>query len=169
MPTLAHDPHGLGEAPRALTPELRRYYKQATPSLFVAWVMLAVVFGAGQLLVVIAAPEARTHIPFLPLLFIGLAVWSGRKLRAERTRLRKVLRDGRFVEAEVKDIRVIEKRYGRRVVYEYLVDFDLGDRNVTLKTRHTGAWLLQVGLHDQVLWLESEPDLVVPTYLVASC
>jgi hypothetical protein len=168
-PTAAQrDPHGLGEPPRALTPQLERYCKIATPSLFVAWVILAVIFGAGDILVYATVPDLGIHIPWLAMIFIGLSVWSGRKLSAERTRLRKVLREGNFIEAEVKDIRVIEKRYGRHVVYEYHVDFDLGERRVLLKTRNSGASLLQVGLRDQVLWLESEPDLVVPTFLAAS-
>jgi hypothetical protein len=167
-PTAAQrDPHGLGEPPRSLTPQLERYCKRATPTLFVAWVILAVLFGGGHVMTVLVAPQAAKRVPFLPLAFLALAIWTGRKLSERRQRLRFLLREGRFLEAEVKDLRVVEKRYGRRVVYEYHVVFDLGDRQVTLITRDPGASLLQVGLRDQVLWHEREPDLVVPTFLVA--
>jgi hypothetical protein len=162
------DPHGLGKPPRALTPALERYCKRATPSLFAAWVMLAGFFTASWILMVVTVPAALKQVPLLPLLFIGLSIWSGRKLAALRARIRFVLRVGSFVEALIRDLRCVEKRYGRRRVYEYHVLFDLGDRQVTLVTRDPGASLLQVGLRDQVLWHEREPEIVVPTYLVAA-
>jgi hypothetical protein len=130
-------------------------------------VILAVFFGGSWALMAALVPEARS-VPFLPLVFVGLSVWSGRKLSAQRNRIRFVLREGHFTDAVVKDLRAVEKHYGRRTIIDYHVTFDLGDRTVLLVTRDPGASLLQIGLADQVLWHEKEPDLVVPTFLVAS-
>jgi hypothetical protein len=160
------DPHGLGEPPRELGPQLERYVKRATYSLFPVWVMLAVFFGLGD--VVGIAASGKFYPPLLTLGFVALAVWTGRKRAERRRRLRRVMRDGQFTDAEVKNIHVVEQRYRHRVVYIYHVLFDLGDRQVLLITRDPGASLLQVGLRDQVLWLSAEPDLVVPTFLVAA-
>jgi hypothetical protein len=160
------DPHGLGEPPRDLTPQLERYLKRATPSLFVVWVIFAVFFGLGDVWAI--AMSGRFYPPLAALAFIGLAVWSGRKLADQRRRLRVVLRDGQFTDAEVKDIRVVTRRYRYRVVYTYYVLFDVGGRQVQLVTRDPGASLLQVGLRDQVLWSPAQPDLVVPTFLVSA-
>ena len=160
------DPHGLGEPPRELTPQLQRYVKRATPSLFVVWVILAVFFGCSDVVGMTIA--GRFYPPLLTVGLIALSVWTGRRRADRRRRLRAVLREGQFTEAEVKDIRVVERRYRYRVDYTYHVLFALADRQVMLVTKDPGASLLQVGLHDQVLWSPAEPDIVVPTFLVSA-
>ncbi len=157
------DAHGLGPAPRALTIGMAEYVKRAGATLFSLWVTLAVLFGFADA-VTIAVMKGLVAPPF-SVLFVVLAVLSYRKRAALRRRLVRVCEEGAIVGAEVKNIHQLQQRRHVRTTITYRVEG--APRLVQLVSSDQVVAFLQVGLRDEVLWLAAEPDLVVPTFMVA--
>ena len=158
------DAHGLGAPPRAMTEAMQRYLLTETSNLFGLWVACAVLFTAGHLIAV-AATGNWTLPPVLPGLFSAAAIFSAKARADHRRRVARVLTDGELTGAVVRNIRQVENR---RVVTTYVTYRVEGtDRDVTLASAEQAFAFLQVGLRDEVLYLRSEPGIVVPTFMIA--
>ena len=158
------DAHGLGPPPRAMTEPMRRYLLTETSNLFGVWVAFAVLATAGHVLVV-AASGNWTMPPLFPALFIGLSIWSGKSRADHRRRVARVLTDGELMGAVIRNIRQVENK---RMVTTYVTYRVEGtDRDITLASAEQAFAFLQVGLRDEVLYLRSEPGIVVPTFMIA--
>jgi hypothetical protein len=158
------DAHGLGAAPRAMTESMRRYLLTETSNLFGVWIAFAVLATLSHVLIV-AATGNWTMPPVFPVLFIGLAIWSGKSRADHRRRVARVLTDGELRGAVVRNIRQVESK---RMVTTYVTYRVEGtDRDITLASAEQAFAFLQVGLRDEVLYLPSEPGIVVPTFMIA--
>ena len=158
------DAHGLGAPPRAMTEAMRRYWLTETSNLFGLWVACAVLFTIGHVIAV-AVTGNWTLPPVLPGLFIAASSFSGKARADHRRRVARVLTEGELTGAVVRDLRQVENR---RMVTTYVTYRVEGtDRDVTLASVEQGFAFLQVGLRDEVLFLRSEPDIVVPTFMIA--
>jgi hypothetical protein len=155
----------LGPAPRTIDANMDAYVGRAINSLAFMWLMFAILFGAGD---VIAWMNGVHYPPMLLLLFGGLTFWSFRWRSRERERVRETLRRGTLIRAEIRAMYAIEKRgrYGQVLYVDYYVTFVTPKGPVVLKTRDPGVSLLQVGISEEIVWYESQPDVVVPTMLL---
>ncbi|MEO7092817.1 MAG: hypothetical protein ABI175_06170 [Polyangiales bacterium] len=157
------DAHGLGPPPRALTIGMGEYVKRAGASLFGLWVTLAVLFALGDA-ITIAAMKGLVAPP-LSIAFVVAAVVSYRKRAELRRRIARVCEEGNFATAVVKNIHQVQTRRYVTTTITYRVEG--APRDVHLVSRDQAVTFLQVGLRDEVLWLAAEPDVCVPTFLVA--
>lgn len=157
------DAHGLGPPPRALTIPMGEYVKRAGASLFELWVALAVLFAIGDA-ATIAVMKGLVAPPF-SILFIVFAVVSYRRRAALRQRITRVCEEGDFTTAVVKNVHQIQSRRYVTTTITYRVEAFPHD--IQLVSPDQAVTFLQVGLQDEVLWLKSEPTVVVPTFLIA--
>jgi hypothetical protein len=157
----------LGSAPRAIEERMVAYTKRAVVGWFAVWVMLAILFGLGDVMLL---GVGIRHIPTLSLLFTGLAIWSFRGRRQKRNAILETLQHGAFMRVPITAMRAVERRgkYGQVIYVTYYVTFKLPHAEVTLVSRDTGLSMLQVGLSEEVLWSQTHPDVVVPTYLLVT-
>jgi hypothetical protein len=167
-----HDAHGLGEPPRAQTPQMTALARAQARSLTALWVILLVFFGAGFGLQLFALEgvslAARLQGGLLPALFFGLAIASGRRATRRRGEWLRAMVESPLRQAEVTRMYSITKRRGRFSTYEeYHVVFRVEGRAVELVTLNAGVSLLQAGLTEQVLWIPEVPHVVVPTFLLS--
>ena len=72
------DAHGLGDPPRVMTDSMRRYLDIAASTMFGFWIACSVLFTLTHVVTIVASGNLWFP-PVLPILFIGLAVASGRK------------------------------------------------------------------------------------------
>ncbi len=158
------DPHGLGAPPRALTESMRRYIDTAASTMFGLWVAASVLFTLTHVVTVVASGSLYFP-PVLPVVFIALAVVHGRKGADQRRRVTRVLTEGALTPAVVQRVQQIQARRVVTTTVTYRVEGMNRDVQVTLTDPSLG--FLQVGLRDQVLYLASEPSLIVPTFLIA--
>jgi hypothetical protein len=159
-----HDVAGLGPPPRDIDPRAIAYAKRAANSLAVFWLILAVFFGVGDTIMWFAGTR---YVPLLTLGLLGLALYSFRRRARERAKILATLRDGTLHQAVITEIRAVERRGGRVKYYTYYVTFALPGKSITLVTRDAGVSLLQTGISEEVVWDERNPDVVVPTFLLA--
>jgi hypothetical protein len=166
-PLRGEDMAQLGPAPRALEERMAAYARRAVHTLAPVWLMLAIFFGLGD---AIGFAVAGWHPPVLAVVFTLLTVHSFRARGRMRARVLDTLRHGAFFRVPVSAMRAVERRgrYGRVLYVTYHVTFDLPHGAVTLVTRDAGVSILQVGLREEVLWSERCPEVVVPTYLLAT-
>ncbi len=157
------DAHGLGPPPRALTIGMADYVKRAGTTLFPLWVTLTILFGFADAMTIVIM-KGLVSPPF-SVLFLVLAVVSYRKRAGLRRRLVRVCEEGVITPAIVKNIHQLQQRRYVRTTITYGVEG--APRDVQLVSADQVVAFLQVGLRDEVLWLASEPDLVVPTFFVA--
>lgn len=158
------DAHNLGAPPRVLTAAMQKYLLTETSNLMGLWVACAVLFTIGHLIVA-GASGNWTLPPVMPLVFVALAVWSGKSRADHRRRLLRVLTDGELRGAIVRNVRQVENR---RMVTTYVTYRVEGtERDVTLASVEQAFAFLQVGLRDEVLYLPAERGIVVPTFMIA--
>ncbi len=158
------DAHGLGDPPRDLTEGMRRYITIASSNLFGMWVAASVLFTITHVVTVVASGSLYFP-PVLPVLFIGLAAVSARKGASQRRRITRVITEGVLIGAVVRKVEQIQHRRAVSTTVTYRVEGT--ERDVEINGDDQALAFLQVGLRDEVLYLASEPTLVVPTFLVA--
>ncbi len=158
------DAHGLGDPPRALTENMRRYILTASATLFGMWVAASVLFTITHVVTIVASGSLYFP-PVLPIVFIGLAVVSARKGAEQRRRITRVITEGALMGAAVRDVQQIQHRRGVTTTVTYRVEGT--ERDVQINGEDQALAFLQVGLRDEVLYLATEPDLIVPTFLIA--
>jgi hypothetical protein len=158
------DIHGLGAPPRELTDNMRRYIEDGAANLFGLWIGGAVV-GSIMHVVMISATGHLWMPPVFPLLFIVLAIVAAKRRTDMRRRLTRVLTDGAITGAVVRNIHQVEHRRAVTTTASYRVDG--ASRDVHVASVGQGLAFLQVGLRDEVIYLPSEPDIVVPTFMLA--
>jgi hypothetical protein len=140
------------------------YIKLATKqTLFVMWVLFAVIFSLGSLVTLVAVH--RVNVPLLGIVCTLLAVRTWRKRAARREALRYVISDGRELAAEITGVRASVRRYRFLTYYTYHLDF----RVVRLSTPSDTASLLRAGTVERVLWSATFPDEIVPLVLLQAC
>jgi hypothetical protein len=158
------DAHDIGAPPRAMTGAMQHYLRRETATMFGVWIAFAVLATLSHALVV-AATGNWAIPPVFPALFIGLAIWSGRKRADHRRRLARVLTEGELTAAIVRNIRQVEARNYVTTYVTYRVEGT--ERDVTIASAEQAFAFLQVGLRDEVLFLRTEPGIVVPTFMIA--
>ena len=158
------DAHNLGGPPRAMTPQMQQYLLRETATMFGVWVAFAVLVTLSHVLVV-SMTGNWTMPPVFPALLIGLAIWSYKKRADHRRRLARVLTEGELTGAIVRNVRQVEMRNVVTTYVTYRVEGT--DRDITLASLEQAFAFLQVGLRDEVLYLRSEPGIVVPTFMIA--
>jgi hypothetical protein len=158
------DAHGVGDPPRELTEGMRRYILDNASTLFGLWVGAAVLASIIHAIAVAATGNVLLP-PVFPVLFIALAVVSGRKRAGMRRRLTRVLTEGALVGAVVRNIS--QQQRGRYVMTTITYRVEGTDRDVFVSSGEQAITFLQVGLRDEVLFLPADPFLVVPTFLLA--
>lgn len=159
-----HDVHGIGDPPRVLTDNMRRYIEDGAANLFGLLVGAAVLVTIMHV-VMIAATGNLWMPPVLPLAFIVLAIVSGKRRADMRRRLTRVLTDGAITGAVVRNIHQTQHRRAVTTTVSYRVEGT--SRDVHVVSGEQGLAFLQIGLRDEVVFLPSEPDIVVPTFLLA--
>jgi hypothetical protein len=166
-PLRSEDMAQLGPAPRALEARMVAYAHRMVHTLAPVLLMLAIFFGLGD---VIGFAVAGWHPPVLAVVFTLLTVHSFRARGRMRARVLDTVRHGAFFRVPVSEMRVVERRgrSGRVLRVTYHVTFELPHGAVTLVTRDPCVSILQVGLREEVLWSERCPEVVVPTYLLAT-
>lgn len=155
------DVHDLGPPPRALTIGMQNYVERAGANAFPLWVTLAVLFGLGDALAIVAI---GLKFPPFSLVFVALAVVSYRRRAALRRRIRRVCEEGDFTTAVVKNIHQLQSR--RYVITTVTYRVEQFPHDIRVVSPDQAVTFLQVGLRDEVLWLASDPTIVVPTFLV---
>ncbi len=157
----------LGPAPRQLEERMLQYTKRAVVGWFALWLTLAILFGSGDVMLNVVGIH---HVPTLSLLFTGLAIWSFRGRSQKRNAILDTLKHGAFMRVPITAMRAVERRgkYGQVIYVTYYVTFKMPHGDVTLVSRDTGLSMLQVGLSEEVLWSQTNPDVVVPTYLLVT-
>lgn len=158
------DVHALGAPPRALSEAMRQYLLRETSNMSGVWIAFAVLATLSHVLIV-AMTGNWALPPVFPVLFIGLAIWSGKKRADHRRRLARVLSDGEVTGAIVRHIRQVENRHMVTTYVTYRVEGT--ERDLTIASMEQGLAFLQVGLRDEVLYLRDEPGIVVPTFMIA--
>jgi hypothetical protein len=154
----------LGDPPRVLTDNMRRYIEDGAANLFGLWIGGAVLSTIMHV-VMVAATSNLMFPPLFPLLFVGLAIVSGRRRADMRRRLTRVLVEGAITGAVVRDIHQVQHRRAVTTTVSYRVEGTT--RDVQVVSVEQALAVLQVGLRDEVVYLPSEPDIVVPTLLLA--
>lgn len=163
--TPARDIHGLGPPPRIVTDAMQRYVARAVPSLFPLWLTLAILFAFSDALVLSMA-KGFFYPPIASVLFIVLAIASGRKRAQARGRIARVIVDGTLASAVVRNIS--QRQLNRRqVITTITYRVEGSERDIYVNSLEQVAAFLQVGLKDEVLVLGEVPEVVVPTFLLA--
>ena len=158
------DIHGLGDPPRVLTESMQRYIEEGAANLTGLWIG-GIVVTTLMHGVMVAATGNWTWPPLFPLLFVVLAVVSSKRRTDMRRRLTRVLTDGAITGAVVRNIHQVQYRRAVTTTVSYRVDGT--SRDVHVASTGQGLAFLQVGLRDEVVFLPSEPDIVIPTFLLA--
>lgn len=160
----------LGPPPRTLERPALAYLKRATRSWSWLWITLSILFGWPIVLFPLLGQSIGVllNMMVLPLLFIGLSVWSVMRTRERRAQLRFVLTEGQLLAGKILSIRAREYRgrFGQVVHVRYHVHFLVEGREIELVSDHDGLSLLQVGLVEPVVWHPNVPDVVVPAFLL---
>ncbi|CAN5851432.1 hypothetical protein BH11MYX3_BH11MYX3_03260 [soil metagenome] len=158
------DAHAIGAPPRELTASMRRYIDIASATMVGFWIAASVMFTLTHVLIV--AVSGKLYFPpVLPVVFIGLAVLHGRKAADQRLRITRVLTEGAVTIAEVRKVEELATRRMLTIAVLYRVEGT--ERDIEIAGTEQALASLQVGMREQVIYLPSEPSLLVPTFLIA--
>ncbi len=142
---------------------MRRYIEDGAANLTGMWIGGAVLSTIMHVIMVAATGNWRWP-PVFTLLFVVLAIVSGKRRADMRRRLTRVLTEGAITGAVVRHVHQMQHRRLVTTTVSYRVEGT--SRDVQVAMAEQGLACIQVGMRDEVVYLPSEPDLVVPTFLL---